>query len=88
MYLVLAELSCCAWVSSGCSEWGYSSLCWGGFSLQCLLLLWSTGLRVHGLLWLQHMGSAVVAPRLSSTGSIVDQQALTLQPGEAHTLLS
>ena len=28
---------------------GYSSLCCAGFSLQCLLLLWSTGSRAYGL---------------------------------------
>ena len=40
------------------------SLCW-------LLLLWSTGSRVHGLQQLQNMGSVVVAPQLWSTGWIV-----------------
>ena len=35
-----------------------------GFSLQCLLLLWSTGSRAHRLQYLGHMGSVVAVPRL------------------------
>jgi len=87
IYLFLAELSLLLCTASF-SEWGLLFLVMWGFSLQCLLLLWSTGFRVCGLLWLQHVSSTVVAPRLSSTGSIVEWQALTLQPGEAHTLLN
>ena len=33
-----------------------------GFSLRWPLLLWSTGSRVQGLQWLQHMGSIAAAP--------------------------
>ena len=42
-----------------------------GFLLQWLLLLCSVGSDACGLLWLQHTGSAAVAPGLSSTDSIV-----------------
>ena len=40
-----------------------------GFSLQWLLLLWSSSSRVWGHLELQHVGSVIEAPGLQSTGS-------------------
>ena len=40
---------------------GYSSLRCVGFSLQWLLLLQHVGSRAHGLQWLWHAGSVVVA---------------------------
>ena len=49
---------------------GYSLLQKVGFSLLWLLLLRSTGSRVHRL-QLQRVGSVVVAPELQSTGSLV-----------------
>ena len=64
-------------VSSG----GYSSLQWVGFSLQWLLLLWSTGSRRTGFsicgaqaqeLWhsgLSNRGSQALEHRLSSCGA-------------------
>ena len=67
---------------------GYSLVVVLGFLTAVTSAVAENGSRTHGLQKLPHTGSAVVAPRLSSTGSIVDQQALTLQPGEAHTLLS
>ena len=62
MYLVLAVLCLhfCASVSS-CGEQGYSSLQCMGFSLQWLLLLWSTGSRASGLQQLWLLGSSVQA---------------------------
>ena len=41
-----------------------------GFSLQWPPLLQSTGPRAHGLQQLQHVGSAVAAPGLQSTGAV------------------
>ena len=41
------------------------------FSLQGLRPLWSVGPRACGLQQLRHMGSVIVASRLSSTGSVV-----------------
>ena len=63
MYLFLAALGlhCCTRAFSSCGEGGYSSLWCAGFSLRWLLLLRSTGSR--------HVGSVVVARRLSSCGS-------------------
>ena len=49
--LVVRGLPCWTQASSSCSEWGYPSLWYVGFSLQCLLVLWSTGSR--------HMGFSV-----------------------------
>ena len=54
-------------VSRGCSL-----LLWdAGFSLEWLLLLWSTGSRTGRLQQLRHMGPEVVARGLENTGSIV-----------------
>ena len=47
-----------------------------GFSLWWLLLLWSTGFRVHGLSWLQLVGSLVLDPGFSysaACGIFLDQ---------------
>ena len=41
-----------------------------GFSSQGPPLLRSTGTRAHGLQQLQHVGSAVAAPGLQSTGAV------------------
>ena len=55
-----------------CGEWGlFLQLRCVGVSLQWLLLLWSMGSRAYGFQQLQHVGSAVVAPRLQNTGSVV-----------------
>ena len=58
-------LCCCAWAFSSCIKWGYSSLWCVGFSLWCLLLLWSAGSRACGLQQLWSVGSVVLAHRLS-----------------------
>ena len=42
-----------------------------GFPSWWLLLLQSTGSRVHRLQWLRHVGSVVVAPGRQNTGSVV-----------------
>ena len=47
-----------------------------GFSSQWFLL-GRTGSRVHGLLQLWHVGSAVAAPRLKSTGSLAVAHGLS-----------
>ena len=41
-------LHCCTQAFSSCSEGGSSSLGCAGFSLQWVLLLWSTGSRAAG----------------------------------------
>ena len=56
---------------SSCGKQGLLSGCNVGFSSQWLLLLQSKGSRSCGLQQLQRVGSAVVAPGLRSTGSIV-----------------
>ena len=48
LFLAVLGLCCCARAFSRCSEGGYSSLRCAGFSLQWLLLLWSTGSRHVG----------------------------------------
>ena len=63
-FLFLAVLSLCC-------RAGFSLVAVQGFSLRGLLLLQSTGSRVHRLQQLRHMGSVVAASRLQSTGSIV-----------------
>ena len=48
-----------------------------GFSWPWLFLLWSRGSRAHRLLWLQHVGPGVLAPRLQSTYSRIVVPRLT-----------
>ena len=68
----------------------YLRLCWvvivaqaflqlkcSGLSLYLLQLLQSTGSRVHGLQQLQHLGSAVMAPGLYSTGLVAVAHGLS-----------
>ena len=50
---------------------GYTPVAVHRRSLKWLLLFWSTGSRVHGLRYLQHMGSIVATSGFYSTGSIV-----------------
>ena len=47
-FLVALGLCCCVWALSGCSEGGLLFVAVHGFSLQWLLLLWSTGSRHMG----------------------------------------
>ena len=49
---------------------GYSSLWCVGFSLQWLLLLWSTGLQAHGLQQSWLAGSRVQAQQFRCTGLV------------------
>ena len=80
-FLVALGLRCCAWAFSSCGEGVYSSLWCAGFSLQWLLLLWSTGSRHTGFsscgmqaqqLWLT--GSRAQAQQLWCTGSVALRQ--------------
>ena len=66
-YFWLCWVFIAAWAFLGSTLW----LQCAGFSLKWLLLLQSTGSRVHGPPQLWHVGSAVAAPRLWSRGSVV-----------------
>ena len=61
IYLFIAAmgLHCCTQAFSSCSEGGSSSLGCAGFSLQWVLLLWSTGSRAAGFTvygaWVQQL---------------------------------
>ena len=57
-------IHCCLRFSLVVESRGYSLLQFEGFSLWWLLLLWSTGSRVHGLQELLNMASVVGAPGL------------------------
>ena len=64
-------LCCCAWAFSSCGEGGscnsnYCLLQCPGFSSRRLLLLWTTGSRVHRL---RSCGSWALGHRLSSCGA-------------------
>ena len=76
------DLHCCVWAFSSCGEWGLLSMQRVGLSLQWLLLLRSTGSRVHRLQELvvvhelQRVDSVVVAHGLSfpmTYGIFLDQ---------------
>ena len=58
LFLAVLRLCCRAPTFSSYGERGYSSLCCTGFSLQRLLLLWSTGSRHEGLVAPWHVGSS------------------------------
>ena len=59
-FLPALGLHCCAWASSSCGEWGYSSLRCVGFSLWWPLVA-EHGLQTHGLQQLRHVASVVAA---------------------------
>ena len=64
------------WLSLVSTNRCYSSLRGTAFSLQWLLVLWSTGSRACGLQYLQHAGSGVVVHGLScpmACGIFLDQ---------------
>ena len=69
-FLAVRGLRCCVGSSLVVMSGGYSCLWCAGSPLQCLLSFLGRGSRVHGLPWLQHMGSGVAVPRLWSTGSV------------------
>ena len=72
LYLVTLGLHCCV---------GFSLVAASGATLclRCagLLSLQSTASRAQGRHSLRHVGSVVAAPRLQSTGSIVEAQGLS-----------
>ena len=73
IYLFLAALGphCCTGFLQVWEEGATLQLPCRGFSLWCLLSLWSTDSRVCRLQWLQHMDSVGAAPGLWSTGSVL-----------------
>ena len=69
IYLAALGLCCCVGVFCSCSEQDYSWLPHMGFSLQRLLLLWSTGPGTQA--------SVVAAHGLQSSGSVVVTHSLS-----------
>ena len=61
LFLAVLGLGCCGQAFFSCDRQGLLSISEDNFSLWWLLLFQSTGCRVHGPQWLQHMGSAVVS---------------------------
>ena len=59
--MAVLGLPCYTWPFSSCSEWGLAilQLWWVGFSVWCLLFLWSMGSKAPGLQQLQYVGSVV-----------------------------
>ena len=73
IYLFLTELGLlAAWAFSSCSEQGYSSLSFAGFSLEWLLLFGSTGSRAQT--------TVIAARRLEDEGSVVVTVTALLGP--------
>ena len=79
IYLFLAAfgLHCCAQAFSSCDEWRLLFVVVCGLLIAVASLVVEHRLQVHGLQYLWHMGSVVVARRLQSTGSVVVAHGLS-----------
>ena len=70
LFLAVLGLRICAGLSLVAANGGYSVVVLG-LLIAVASLPAEHRLCVHGLQWLQHMGSIVAAPRLQSKGSVV-----------------
>ena len=71
IYLFLAALSlcCCTWTFSSCGEWGLLFVAVCGLLIAVASPVAEHSLQAHGLQQLWHVGSVLVACRLSSCGA-------------------
>ena len=75
-YFIFLGLHCCTQAFSGCDERGVLFVVLCGLLIAVGSLVAEHRLQVHGLQWLQCVGSVFVTHRLQSLGSVVAELGL------------